>query len=323
MEIVIERGKVVKLKELPEYSIALDGFVQGPEIDSDHHRFSFDHHAGCIRFCTSAACMQARDAVLLGLNPELYSVFANDVDSDVCAAIWCLKNPSRCKEPLVEKLINAIGKGDMFAGAVDLNGMKKVVEWISAPQTSSIRTGDYEKLSDEGLKSILESVLHRIDQYVEGNASVEVAKQETYDDFKVLRKEHGWVLVESSDPHILSTVWTSGFERAVIVRNLEDGSVAATIARKSDFVDNFPLKKIFKALNEYDDTTDGSWGGSPAIGGSPRNSDGSRSKLSIEEMTKIIDHVICPEDCPVLKKKKINGSSKKKSGPKSIKTSTK
>ena len=83
MDIIIQRGKKVKLETLPEYSIAVDGFVQGPEIDTDNHRYSFDHHSGCLRYCTTASCTQAWTAVLLGLEPAKYTVYVNDVDIDV------------------------------------------------------------------------------------------------------------------------------------------------------------------------------------------------------------------------------------------------
>ena len=73
MDIVIKRGEVVALEDLPPYSIALDGFVQGPQIDTVNHRYSFDHHKGCLRFCTTSACMQAWTAVLLGLEPDKFT----------------------------------------------------------------------------------------------------------------------------------------------------------------------------------------------------------------------------------------------------------
>ena len=49
--IVIERGKHSLLEELPCYSIAIDGRVQGPKIDSKNHRYSFDHHFFQFVFC--------------------------------------------------------------------------------------------------------------------------------------------------------------------------------------------------------------------------------------------------------------------------------
>ena len=288
MDIKIERGKVVTLDTLPPYSIALDGFVQGPIIDSEGHKYSFDHHAGCNRFSTLSACEQAWTSIMLGLEPENYTIYANDVDADVCAAIWCLKNPHRCKEPLVIKLIDAIGKSDRYAGAFENNGMKKIVEWVCAPETNSKKSGDYEKISNEGLGPILESILHRIDAYVNGESAIEVTKQNSTFEYKVVRNENNWALVESHNSHVFSALWQTGYERVVVFRHLEDKSTAVSIAKKSEFIEGFPLSKIYEALNEAEP----GWGGSTTIGGAPRNADGSRSRMSIKKITEIIDGVL-------------------------------
>lgn len=285
MDIIIERGKVVKFNSLPEWSIALDGFVQGPEIDTENHRYSFDHHHGCLRFCTTASCIQAWTAVLGGLDPSKYTVFCNDVDIDVVGAIWCLKNPDRCSEPLVKKLIDAIGIGDMHAGAITVNGMSKAVEWVSAPQTDSLRNGDYNKLSNDGLMTILESMLHRITQYVDGEASSEIADREASSNFEIKRNENGWILVESEDPHVYSHLWKAGLDRVVLLRPQDDGSLAVSLAKRTDFIDNFPLEKMYKELNKLES----GWGGGTTIGGAPRNEDGSRSKLPINTIIEVVN----------------------------------
>lgn len=305
--IVIKRGFVTELEKLPDYSIALDGLVPGPQVDPEHHRFSFDHHDGCLRFCTTSACMQAWTAVQLGLEDlEQYQIYANDVDIDVCASIWCLKNPDRCKEPLVKKLIDAIGLGDMHAGAISLNGMTKIVEWICEPETSSKRCDDYHKISNDGLKSILEAVLYRIDQYVDGESNIEPSKQLKHCEFKMLRNEHDWVLVEANDPHVFSSIYQSGFTKMVLVRPQTDGSLAITLAKKSDFVGNFPMRKFYDELNkkEYElylelnktreegSKLDGYWNGSSSVGGAPRNSDGSRTHLPLKTIIETIDSII-------------------------------
>lgn len=300
MNIIIERGKVWSFEEVGPYSIFIDGSYPGPKLDPENHKFSFDHHSGCSRFATLSACQQSMNSILLGLQPENYTYYINDVDSDVCASIWCLMNPTRCKEPLAEKLISAIGKGDMFAGAIEINGMKKIIEWIAQPQTESVRSGDYEKLSNNGLKSILEAMLHRIDLYVNGDASIEVAKQQHHEDFKVLRQENGWALIESQDPHVLGCIWQSGFEKVAVIRLLEDKSIAVTIAKKSDFIEGFPLEKIYAAFNEIEPGC----GGSSTIGGVVRGSDGSRSHLSIKKIVEIIDSVIAPDRTSKLPKAK-------------------
>lgn len=292
MDIVIERGKRVKLKDLPKYSIGLDGLVPGPERDPENHRWSFDHHENCERDCTTSACMQAWTAIMLGLDPAPYTVYCNDVDSDVCAAIWCLKNPDRCKEPLVAKLIDAIGKSDMHASAFDVNGMRKIVEWICAPQTDSIRNGDYNKLSDEGLKTVMEAVLHRIDTYANGEHSIEVAKQPSYGEFSIRRSENGWALIESNDPHAYSSIWLAGFDRIVLMRPQEDGTICYSVAKRSGYIEGFPLKRIFKFINMIEP----GWGGSESsIGGSVKNEDGSGSRIAPERLCEIIDAIVVAE----------------------------
>lgn len=290
MDVVIQRGKKVSLESLPEYSIALDGFVGGPQIDTENHRFSFDHHEGCLRYCTTSACMQAWTAVLMGLDPTAYTIYANDVDSDVCIAVWCLRNPDQCENPLVKKLVDAVGLGDMHGGGFPFpnNGMAKTVEWVSAPETDSKRNNDYNKLSDAGLYSVLEAVLHRVDLYVEGEASIEVAKQPKHGEYKILRNQNDWVLCESQDPHAFSQIYKAGFDRIVLTRKQDDGSMAVTLAKKSDFVGGFPLPKMYAEFNKIEP----GWGGSSSVGGCVRNSDGSRSKLPLEKIIEIVDQCI-------------------------------
>lgn len=301
MDIIIERGKVVKLDSLPQYSIALDGFVQGPKIDSENHKYSFDHHGSCIRFCTQATCMQVWSAILLGLSPNQYNVYINDVDSDVCMSIWCLKNPDRCSEPLVKKLVNAVGLGDMFGGALVIQDMIKTIEWIAAPETNSRKNNDYEKLSEDGLISILESVLHRIDLYVNGEAAIEIDKIHLNNEFKIVKSESSYMVIESQDPHVLSKVFMSGIDRVVVSRPQKDGSISYTLAKRSDFIIDFPLPAIYAALNEVEP----GWGGGSSIGGAPRNDDGTRSRLSVDQIVEIINNVLNSVDRPKKRKRTI------------------
>ena len=305
--VIIKRGYVTTLDKLPSYSIALDGYVQGPVCDEDNHRWSFDHHGNCLRYCTQATCVQAWTAIMLGLEDiDRYTVYCNDIDIDVCAAIWCLKNPDRCMEPLVKKLIDAIGIGDMHGGAISCNGMTKVIEWICEPETGSRRHNDYHKISNEGLQSILEAILYRIDQYVDGEATVECSKHPKHGEYKILRNENDWVMVESADPHVSSALFQAGFCRIVIVRPQSDDSYCVTLAKKSDFISGFPIldfydqlnikeQSLYKRLSENEKpryVLDNLWGGSSRIGGSPRNSDGSRSHLSLEDIAQTIDEII-------------------------------
>lgn len=312
MDIIIGRGKVIPFKSLSSYSIALDGACQGPAIDSINNRYSFDHHAGCLRFCTSSACMQTLDAIILGLDPMKYTIYINDVDMDVVMSIWCLKNPDKCNDSKVRQLVEAVGKQDMHAGAYPLNGMSKMVEWLSAPQTDSVRNGDYNKLSDNGLLTVMESMLHRVDKYISGEALSDIAATELHGEFEIKKNDNGWILVESQDPHVYSALYRAGFSRIVLVIPLDDGSLAVSIAKKSDFVENFPNEKIYSNLNKLEH----GWGGGSSIGGAPRHEDGSRSRLSLDTIVEVVNRSINGKSVMDLIQKKVVKKTKKKTGRK-------
>lgn len=62
-KIRFEYGRVWQFEELPDNSIALDGAVAGPQVDAARRRFSFDHHAGCVRLVTQSTCEQVLTAI--------------------------------------------------------------------------------------------------------------------------------------------------------------------------------------------------------------------------------------------------------------------
>jgi hypothetical protein len=215
----------------------------------------------------------------------------------------------------------------MHAGAYPLNGMSKVVEWVSAPQTESVRNDDYDKLSDNGLLTVMESMLHRVDKYINGEALNDIAAVEMHGEFEIKKNDNGWILVESKDPHVYSALYRAGFTRIVLVNPLEDGSLAVSIAKKSDFVENFPNEKIYANLNKLEKAygllnkyEHGLWGGSTSIGGAPRNNDGSRSRLPIDTIVAAVNCAINNEPVTTLmppkKVAKKKASSKKKASVK-------
>jgi hypothetical protein len=256
-------------------------------IDSENHRYNFDHHSGCLRFATLATCQQVLTAINLGLEDlEKYTVYANDADLDVCLSYYLLKNADRCKEPQVKKLVDAVGICDAYLGAYPVNGMLKAVEFVSFPETESKKKDDYSKISNEGLATILEAVMHRVDLYL--NNEAELGKCQKHTEYKLLRNEGSWVAVESQDPHVYSGLYQNGFDRICLVRPQIDGSNAIMLAKRSDFIDNFPLDKICEELNKIEP----GWGGGSTVIGSPRNADGSRSHLSLDTVVEVINKVL-------------------------------
>lgn len=287
MNLVIERGRTVDFEALPDWSIALDGYVQGPAIDNVRHRYSFDHHRGCIRLITRATCEQVRDALLLGLDPSRFTVFVNDVDTDTALSVWALRNPSRLTEPAAFEMITAAGLLDAHGGAFRLPRRRLLIEWLGEPETSSRSSGEYEHLSAEGLRRLLDEICARADRLVDGRgpSDAELAKFGVTPELEILREGTGWTLVKANHPHALTDLYRRGVERIVAARPVADGSWAYTVARRSDFVENFDVPRILAAL----DAVEPGWGGGSTIGGAPRNPDGSRSRLTPDQVFDIVE----------------------------------
>jgi len=287
MKLVIERGKTVELADLPPWSIALDGYVQGPQFDNVHHRYSFDHHKGCIRLITTATCEQVRDALLLGLKPERFTVYLNDVDTDTALAVWALRNPQRLVEQRVAAFVTAAGLLDAHGGAYPLVYPRRQIEWVGEPETRARIDGTYEKLSTEGLAALLDEIGQRFEQLLRGEApsEAELRKHEVVSQYETLFEGSGWVLIRAADPHVLFDLYDRGVERIVTCRPQSDGSHAYTVARKSDFVDFFDVPEILGALGKVEP----GWGGGSTIGGAPRHADGSRSRLAPAQVFDIVE----------------------------------
>lgn len=293
MKLVIERGRTVALEELPPWSLALDGYVQGPALDNANHRYSFDHHKGCIRLITTATCEQVRDAVLLGLDPSRYTVYVNDVDTDAALAVWALRNPERLREPKVRSLITAAGLLDAHGGAYPGVERRALIEWIGEPETDARADGRYERLSNEALGELIEAIGERFERALAGKAPSEVslARDLPPAQYKVLFRGTGWKLVEATDPHVLYDLYARGHERVVTCRPVADGSIAYTVARRSDFVDGFDVPAILEALARLEP----GWGGGSTIGGAPRRADGSRSHLSPRQVFDAVEACVAQD----------------------------
>jgi hypothetical protein len=287
MKLVIERGNTVELRDLPPWSIALDGYVQGPALDNSNHRYSFDHHKGCIRLVTTATCEQVRDAVLLGLDPSRYTVYLNDVDTDTALAVWALRNPHRLREPKVGHYIASAGLLDAHGGAYPLVYERHQIEWVGEPEIRARTSGAYEKLPTESLRALLEEIAERFERLLDGQAPSEdeLRRTEVQADYEPLYRGSGWTMIKAVDPHVLFDLYEQGIERIVTCRQQSDGSYAYTIARKSDFVDLFDVPLILAAL----ETVEAGWGGGSTIGGAPSHADGSRSRLTPRQVFEIVE----------------------------------
>lgn len=284
MRLQIERGKVLPFAALPARAIALDGYCQGPALDVEQSRYSFDHHDNCWRMLTRATCQQVLDALLLGFSPEGFTVFLNDIDGDTALSVWLLQHPERASEPRVRLLVESVG-------AIDAQGPSypPLDEALSTafyrdamrPEGDARRSGAYATLD---LGALLEECTARITALLDGTLPASPEKEAR--SYRVVRRgASGWALVEA-EGYVFDLLYRDGISRAISFHRLEDGSISYTVGKRSDLVPGFPVGPasrpgtILHALAAREP----GWGGGSSIGGAPRHADGSRSRLAPEDV---------------------------------------
>ena len=166
--LIIERGKTEKFDDLPEKSIALDGYVQGPGFDLEKSRFSFDHHDRVNRMITRATCQQILDALLLGFDPAEHNVYVNDIDGDTVLSVWLLRHPEKATDPKVRMLVESVGGVDSHGPAytsLDPKLAETFFKGVMQPEGFSRKNKQYAQID---LNELLEKCIKNLDDFMEG-----------------------------------------------------------------------------------------------------------------------------------------------------------
>ena len=290
-DLIIERGKTEQFKNLPDNSIALDGYVQGPVFDVENNKFSFDHHDKVNRQITRASCQQVSDALLLGFDPKKSSIYINDVDGDIVLAVWLLRHPEMAKDPKVRMLVESVGGIDAHGPsyqALDPELADMFYKGVMKPESDAGKNRTYAQVD---LSALLKQCLKNMDRLMAG--TLEYTKEADNRSFEIVKKGTDCTMVESND-FVFDLVYKDGYTRAVVMQKQTDGSIAYTIGKKSELVSNFPVGPMSKEgsiLYELNKIEAG-WGGSSTIGGAPRNPDGSRSKLTQDQVFEVIEKIV-------------------------------
>ncbi|MDP2727643.1 MAG: hypothetical protein Q8P59_08875 [Dehalococcoidia bacterium] len=290
--LVVKRGVTVALNSLPPYSIALDGYVQGPEIDLENQRFSFDHHDKCIRLVTRATCQQVMDALLLGLDPTEFTAYINDVDADTVMAVWLLMNPEALKEEGMRHLVEVVGAIDSHGPAYKTLGDEESRAFhsvVMAPEKRARRDKSYQTCD---LVALLTECLENLDRVAQEGLELENDPEPAQYEI-THRGTSGWIMA-TGPGFLFSTLYDHGYTKAIAYTRIQDGSYMYTVAKKSELVLNFPVgpasneRSILGVLYR----TEPGWGGGSTIGGSPRNEDGSASKLTPDQVFAIVEALL-------------------------------
>ena len=297
MKIIIQRGVTIPFSELPQYALALDGYVQGPAVDVEHYKYSFDHHAGCIRLVTKATCAQVFDALALGLNPRKYTAYLNDIDADTVLAVWLLQHPNLIQDPLIQDLVNDVGNIDAhgpsyFPYIKDPEMCQQFFKGVMAPESRARKTGFYSQIN---LEKLLFTCLGRTNRLLLKKLRFSIPREKRCNSYQITHRGTGWVMVHCSE-RVFGAMYKEGYSRVVSYHDVEatgdDGTMesshAYTIAKQSDLVQNFNIPYILEHLHDIES----GWGGGSSIGGAPRRENGSRSFLKPDQIFDYIEKMV-------------------------------
>ena len=282
--------------ENPPYSIALDGYVNGPPAFSPMGpHANFDHHAKVDRLSTRSTCMQVFMAVTMGLfdsfrvdGQPFANVFVNDPDQDTCLAVWVLNNPDRCQglkiyQPVARLLIGEDildCTGGAYPVDPDSRGMKEQA-WIFEPYFKARLAGEIYQMDEAGMGSIIHQVGERIDAYLEGRGE-QIELDTRYDE---MGGGPGWRLIVEHGAHARTALFAAGIRAFVAARDNGNGTWTYTVGKMSPYV-RFPIEDLYDAFNAAEGIAQGEpgWGGSNTIGGSPREAGSRLAPLDIERI---------------------------------------
>ena len=284
--------------EAPPYSIALDGYVEGPPAFSPTGpHANFDHHAEVDRLSTRSTCMQVYMAVTMGLfdtfsmdgEPHA-TMYINDPDQDTCLSVWVLRNHKQCHGLTIEKplarLLIAEDIMDCTGGAYPVDptraSMRKQA-WIFEPYFDARLRRQLHGMDAAGMRAVIDEVGTRIDALLAGQGE-EVVLDTRYE---VVGGGAIWRLIVEHGAHARTALLDAGVRAYVSARDNGDGTWTYTLGRMSPYV-RFPLVPLYRALDAAEIAAGGlaGWGGSNTIGGSPRVGG---SRLAPAELERVID----------------------------------
>ncbi|HJO92169.1 MAG TPA: hypothetical protein QF753_02110 [Victivallales bacterium] len=287
------------IKYAPRYSVALDGFVYGmTRFNAGKCIVNFNHHEEVDRMATRSTCAQVYMALRQGLmesfrengSPKL-NIFVNDSDQDVSLSVWLLQNHNKISgrkiTPLINRLVFSEDILDTTAGAYPFDPNSKLMqelEWIFEPYTKARISFKLFAMNNVEIANTILSISSKIDKYCEGkNGLIPLDLR-----FEKLGGGKNWTLIKEIGAAARTGLDHTGIRAYISVYKNKNNSFTYSIGKMSQF-DKFPIKKLYKALNNIENiplSSSNSWGGGDIIGGSPRLTG---SAIPPKEIEKIVN----------------------------------
>jgi hypothetical protein len=274
----------------PPGTIFVDGAAQGePFVDPQRAVYNLDHHEGCVRAFTLAACEQAMVLIRKGLDLRKrdWTIVANDVDLDALLAIWVLLNHHRLSGP-DPRTRAAVMPLVRLEGVIDAHGLELVdlaalpAELLQETRRSLERLGGREQaLKATGLWQRIDPLEYAVDRL--GALDARIYPPDQFEDVAEIEELARFELCAGS-VGVICRAKEGIYEVEQQLRRFHGDRLGLLVLQKgpSEYalrqVDpTLPvgLDEVYQLLNLIDPASGGSlaanrWGGSNEIGGSPR-----------------------------------------------------
>ncbi|TSC58811.1 MAG: hypothetical protein Greene041619_357 [Candidatus Peregrinibacteria bacterium Greene0416_19] len=307
------RGLAKELKDLrrvdhPRNTVYMDGAARGPYYDKKRGIFSTDHHDGCIRQITDAACVQEMNLTRTRIIGAVgYRHVGNEPDLDTLFASWAGLNADLIAHDdrvfrrmlplfLLEGNIDGLGLGyeELIGLAPDVIAeARERIHWLlhreqELKTTDHWKTIDFVDYTEEGLREIDKFALYR--------HKLDVPVAMTVHRKFPLRNGQQLHFVQAANTGIYeveNTITKHLGERDCACIIFYDGRSKLTV-KLSGFVNDFDLVPVGIALdvkemegkqrqNVLDPAMlNAHWGGGSSIHGPPRYYNGAGSFLDNE-----------------------------------------
>lgn len=295
LRVRIERGSSVTAaaaRSAPAGTIFVDGAAQGePFVDPQRGVYNLDHHEGCVRAFTLAACEQAMVLIRKGLDLRRrdWTIVANDVDLDALLAIWVLLNHLRLSGP-DPRARAAVMPLLRLEGAIDAHGLD-LVDLTALPADLLQETrrrmdrllGREQALKASGLWQRIDPLDYAADRLASLDA--QIYPPDHFEDVAEIEELARFDLCAGS-VGVACRAQVGIYEVEQQLRRFHGDRLGLILLQKgpSEYslrqVDpTLPvgLEDLYALLNLVDPASGGNlaanrWGGSSEIGGSPRSS---------------------------------------------------
>ena len=295
LRVRIARGSSVTAaaaRSAPAGTIFVDGAAQGePFVDPQRAVYNLDHHEGCVRAFTLAACEQAMVLIRKGLDLRRrdWTIVANDVDLDALLAIWVLLNHLHLTgaDPRARAAVMPLLR---LEGTIDAHGLD-LVDLTALPSELLQETrrrmerllGREQALKTTGIWQRIDPLEYAVDRLATLDA--QIYPPDHFEDVAEIEELARFELCEGS-VGVACRAKVGIYEVEQQLRRFHGDRLGLIVLQKGE--GEYSLRQVdptlpvglddlYQLLNLVDPRSGGSlaanrWGGSNEIGGSPRAS---------------------------------------------------